>query len=245
MAFFQQETVTSMHTRSTGTAELSLWPDATRVAHARYAITQGASGQGEGYFPLYRQQLLEVLAAMNRVDSQVLQLINELGVCLGDIDISDYRNAIQRLDKPNRTEEENRAFLGYQQAIGSVLTHALAAARRHVEALDATQRSLELVPVDDNRALIVELESRQGNVPDALLAALLEELKNPQDVTVGRTRYVHEVNKLIVAIGYFFDNVLENHPDVIQRAEAFKRQADSLLADLRGLRVQWQAEPSV
>lgn len=226
-------------------AEVSLWPDAGLVAQIRREITLGASRQTQDYFPLCRQQLLEVLSALSGVDAQVLQLIDGLRICFGSIDISDYRNALQTLDKPDRTEQENRAFVGYQEEIATVLMQAMGEARQHVDALDGSLRALANGPIELNQPLIFQLESRLGNDPagrpGALMSGLLEELKGPRQVAFSRDCYVHEINKLIVAIGYFFDNVLEAQAEVIQRAEDFSRNADSLMAELQRLRDNWES----
>lgn len=244
MAFFDQETFTPMSMRPMGMSEVVLWPDAGLIAQIRREITLGASRQQEDYFPLGRQQLLEVLSSVSNVDAQVLQLIDGIRVCLGGIDISDYRNAIQRLDKPDRTEEENLAFLQYQQEIANVLMQAVEMARRHVAALGVSLNVLQRLVVDDNRVLISELESRLGNQPAGepdVLVLLLEELRGPGQVAVARDRYAHEISKLIVAMGDFFDNVLEGRPGVIQRAEDFAHHAGRLLADLQRLRDSWES----
>lgn len=245
MTSFEQETITPMNMASTDTSAVSLWPDARLIALSRKAITHGASRQPHAYFPTGRQQLLEVLSAMHAVDTQVLQLIDGVRVCLGDIDISDYRAAIQRLDKPGRTAAEDAAFVHFQQEIGNVLMQALDTARLHVDTLDLGLQGLEAVVVDDNRALIFELESRLGSQvgePDALVLQLLEELKGPEQVVVARHHYVHEVGKLVFAMGYFFDCVMAGCPEVIQRAEDFQRHTDSLLADLQRLREEWDLD---
>jgi len=245
MASFDPKTVTPTPVGRAGTAEVSLWPDAGLVAQIRREITLGASRQTENYFPLCRQQLLNVLSALSGVDAQVLQLIDGLRVCLGNIDISDYREALQRLDKPDRTEQENRAFVGYQEEIATVLMQAMGEARQYVDALDGSLQILASRPIELNQPLIFQLESRLGNDPagrpGALMPGLLEELKGPRQVAFARDGYVHEIRKLTLALAYFFDNVLKGPLNTIKGAEEFTRHAGTVLTGLQRLRDNWES----
>jgi len=210
----------------------------------RRDMTRLASTPGDLYWPSLRQQLQALLEKVNAVDTAVMRLMIGVDAGLGNIDIAPYQQAILALDKPQRTTEENAAFLQYQEEVANLLLDASASARTYVHALDASLLSLETSSIDDVQAPIAELQTRLETATGAEAQRVrdcLDEFRGVLQVGQSKAGYVHEISKLVFAVNHFFDNVLEGSPDVIRRADNFLHHADELVDYLRELRGIWHS----
>lgn len=219
-------------------------PDIETLEKHRRDITRLASTPGEMYWPSLRLQLQALQEKVDAVDTAATTLIICVDAGLSNIDIAPYQQAIALLDKPRRTAEESRAFLQYQGEVSSLLLDAAASLRTYVHALDASLLSLETSSIDDVLAPIAELQARLATATGAQAQRIrdrLDEFRGVLEIDKSRAGYVHEVSKLVFAVNYFFDNVLEGSPQVIQRAEDFLRHSDGLVDYLRELRSIWKS----
>ncbi|KFE44570.1 hypothetical protein [Pseudomonas syringae] len=219
-------------------------PNMEKLEEHRRDMTRFASTPGDMYWPSLRQQLQALLEKVNAVDAAVMTLIICGDTVLGNIDIAPYQQAILLLDKPGRTTEESRACLQYQEEVSNLLCDAAASVRTSVHALDASLLSLETSSIDDVLAPIAELQARLETATGAQAQRIrdcLDDFRGILGMDKSRAGYVHEVSKLVFAVNYFFDNVLEGSPDVIQRAEDFLRHADELVDYLRELHSAWKS----
>ncbi|WP_341522588.1 hypothetical protein AABC73_04200 [Pseudomonas sp. G.S.17] len=229
---------------SAGMLDACPLPDIDMLEKHRREMTRLASTPGELYWPSLRQQLQALLDKVNAVDVAATELIIGIGAGLGKIDIAPYQQAILLLDKPERTAEESAACLQYQEEVANLLLDASALVRTYLSTLDASLLSLETSPIDDVFAPIAELQTRLETSTDAEAQRLrdcLDEFCAVLDVDKSRAGYVHEISKLVFAVSYFFDNVLEASPDVIQRAEDFLHHSDELVDYLRELHSVWKS----
>lgn len=217
-------------------------PDIEMLEKTRRDMIRLASTRGELYWPSLKQQLQAILEKVNTVDTAVMTLIIGVDAGLSTLDITPYRQAILSLAKPQRTTEESAAFLQYQEEMSNLLLDAVALVRTHLHALDTSLMSLETSSIDDALAPIAELQTRLETATGAEAQRVrdcLDEFRGVLEVHTSRAGYVHEVSKLVFAVSYFFDHVLEGSPNVIQRAEDFLRHSDALVAYLRNLRKRW------
>lgn len=232
------------HMSSAGLLDACPLPDVVLLEKHRRCIAAQAASRGELYWPSLRQQLLALVAQVDVVDTAALALMHGIDACLSVIDISPYRTSIQTLDKPQRSDEENLAFLHFQEQIIGQLSEGTALSKAYLNALDASLLSLETSFIDDVREPISELQARLETPSGAdaqRIRDCLDEFRGVLEVEKSRASYLHEMRKLLFAVNYFFDNVLEGSPDVIQRAEDFQRHSDELIDYLRELRRLWKS----
>jgi hypothetical protein len=219
-------------------------PDIELLDTHRRDICHRATTQTEFYRPALRQQMLELLKRLSEVDAHSLALIDGIDACLSNIDISPYLNSLLMLEKPHRTERENLAFLKYQTEIADILLEGSARVRKYLRALDASLLALERSAVEDTRVPLWQLRAEPVTSmgPDSeQISGRLAELEGAAQVVKSRAGYVHEIGKLVFAVNYFFDNVLEASPDVIPRADEFQRYSGELVQYLRELRTRWMS----
>ncbi|OCR25711.1 hypothetical protein AFK24_07060 [Pseudomonas syringae] len=219
-------------------------PDIEVLEKHRRDMTRLASTPGELYWPSLRAQLQALLDKVNAVDAAATELIIGIGAGLSKIDIAPYQQAILLLDKPQRTAEESAAFLQYQKEVANLLLDASALVRTYLSTLDASLLSLETSPIDDVLVPIAELQTWLETSTGAeaqRIREYLDEFRGVLDGDKFRAGYVHEISKLVFAVNYFFDNVLEGSPDVIQRADDFLRHSDELVDYLRELHSVWKS----
>ncbi|HEX8592039.1 MAG TPA: hypothetical protein VF682_01970 [Pseudomonas sp.] len=219
-------------------------PDMDMLGKYRRDITDLATTQSAFYSPELRHQLLEVLKGLSEVDACALTLLDGIDACLSNIDVAPYRTALLKLQKPDRSKAENLAFVTLQEEIAGLLWEGVDMAKQYVSRLDATLSSLEASFIEDTRAPISRLTAQLGVSagPVALeIRNRLAELRGALDVRQFRDGYVHELAKLIFAVNYFFENVLEGSHNVIQRADDFLRHADDLVVYLRNVRQLWRS----
>jgi hypothetical protein len=229
---------------SAGMLDACPLPDIDMLEKHRREITRLASTPGELYWPSLRQQLQALLDKVNAVDAAATELMIGIGAGLSKVDIAPCQQAILLLDKPERTAEEHAASLQYQEEVANLLLDASASARSYLSALDASFLSLETSPIDDVFASIAELQARLETAKGAEAQRVrdcLDEFRGVLEVDQSKAGYVHEISKLVFAVNYFFDNVLEASPDVIQRADDFLHHSDELVDYLRELHSVWKS----
>lgn len=218
-------------------------PDIDALERHRHDLSRAATAQGALNWPALSNQLLEVLEKVSEVDAATLMLIDGIDACLSNIDIGPYQSGIQKLDKPGRSAAENLALLGFQEEIAGMLEEGLAQGREYLRTLDASLSALSASFIEDARAPILQLQTRLGSMSGVHAQSVrtrLAQLQEALQVRQSRAGYVHEISKLMFAVNYFFDNVLEGGADVIQRAEDFLRHSDELVDYLRELRGRWK-----